>query len=66
MQQILTDRHSGKTKQITNCYVSTFKGGFKFFRFKLVKYKTQALNRKFEIRPIPILINISLPANNHF
>ena len=28
--------------------------------------KTRAFNRKFEIKPIPILLNISLTANNHF
>ena len=35
MQQILTERHCGKTKQITNWSVSTFKGKLKFFRFKI-------------------------------
>ena len=65
MQQILTERHSGKTKQMTNWPVSTFKGKLKFFRFKIVKYKTRAFNRKTEIKPIPILLNISLTANNH-
>ena len=38
MQQILTERHSGKTKQMKNWSVSTFKGKLKFFRFKIVKY----------------------------
>ena len=38
MQQILSERHSGKTKQMTNWSVSTFKGKLKFFRFKIVKY----------------------------
>ena len=38
MQQFLTERHSGKTKQMTNWSVSTFKGKLKFFRFKIVKY----------------------------
>ena len=66
MQQILTERHSGKTKQITNWSVSTFKDKLKFFRFKIVKYKTQVFNRKIEIKPIPILLNISLTMNNHF
>ena len=56
MQQILTERHSGKTKQMTNWSVSTFKG----------KLKTRAFNSKFEVKPIPILLNISLTANNHF
>ena len=42
MQQILTERHSGKTKQMTNWSVSTFKGKLKFFRFKIVKYETQS------------------------
>ena len=66
IQQILTERHSGKTKQMTNWSFSTFKGKLKFFRFKIVKYKTRAFNRKIEIKPIPILLNISLTANNHF
>ena len=66
MQQILTERHPGKTKQKTNWSVSTFKGKLKFFRFKIVKYKTRAFNRKFEIKPIPSLLNIWLTANNHF
>ena len=65
MQQILTERHSDKTKKVTNRPVSTFKGKLKFFRFKIVKYKTRPFKRKFEIKPIPILLNISLTANNH-
>ena len=65
MQQILTNRDSGKTKQMTNWSVSTFKSKLKFFRFKIVKYKTRAFNRKFEIKAIPILLNVSLNANNH-
>ena len=64
MQQILTERHPDKTKQMTNWSVSTFKGKLKFFRFKIVK--TRTFNRKFEIKAIPILHNISLNANNHF
>ena len=44
--------------------VSTFKGRPKFFRFKTVK--TRAFNRKFEIKPIPNLLNVSLNANSHF
>ena len=59
LQQILTERHPGKTKQMTNWSVSTFKGKLKFFRFKIVKYKTRVFNRKFEMKPIPILLNIS-------
>ena len=38
MQQILTERHSGKTKQMTNWSISTFKGKLKFFPYKIVKY----------------------------
>ena len=38
MQQILTERHSGKTKQMTNWSVSTFRGKLKFFCFKIVNY----------------------------
>ena len=66
IHQILTERHSGKTKQMTNWSVSTFKGKLKFFRFKIVKYKTRTFNRKFKIKAIPILHNISLNATNHF
>ena len=40
MQQILTERLPGKTKQMTNWSVSAFKGKLKFFCFKIVKYKT--------------------------
>ena len=58
MQQILTERHSGKTKQMTNWSVPTFKGKLNFFRLKIAKYKTRTFNRKFEIKPIPILHNI--------
>ena len=53
---ILTERHSGKTKQVTNWFVSSFKG------LKIVKYETRAFKRKIEIKPIPILFT----ANNHF
>ena len=63
MQQIWTERHSGKTKQMTNWSVSTFKDKLKFFRFK---YKTRAFSRKSEIKPVPILPNISLTAINQF
>ena len=65
MQQILTERHSGKTKQKTNWSVSTFKGKRKFFHFEIVKFKTRAFNRKIEIKPIPSVLN-SLTANSHF
>ena len=36
MDQILKERHSNKTKQMTNCCISAFKGKLKFFRFKLL------------------------------
>ena len=62
MQQVLTERHSGKTKQMTNWSVLTCKSKLKSFRFKIVKYQNRALNRKFEIKPITILLNISLTA----
>ena len=65
MQQILTERHSGKTKQKINWSVSTFKGKRKFFRFEIVKFKTRAFNRKIEIKPILFVLN-SLTAKNHF
>ena len=51
---------------MTNWSVSTFKGKLKFFCFKIVKCKTRAFNRKFEIKPFPTLLNILLNANNHF
>ena len=63
MRQILTERHSGKTKQMTNCSVSTFRGKLKFFHFKIAKYETRVFNRKFEIKPIPTLLNI-LPTSD--
>ena len=44
MQQILTERHSGRTKQMTNWSVSTFKSKLKILRFKIVQYKTRAFN----------------------
>ena len=47
MQQILTERHSGKTKQMINWSVSTFKDKLKYFRFKIVKKKTRAFKKKF-------------------
>ena len=61
VQQILTERQYGETKQITKWSVSTFKGKRKFFGFKIVKYKTRAFNRKIEIKPIPILLIFRLP-----
>ena len=60
--QLLTERHTGKTKQITNWSVSSFKGKLTFVRFKIVKNETRAFKRKIEIKPIPILfilLNIS-------
>ena len=62
----LSESHTGKAKQITNWSVSTFKGKLKFYRYEIVKYKPRAFNRKIEIKPIRILLNISLTANNHF
>ena len=65
MQQILTaERLSGKTKQMANWTVSTFKGKLKIFRFE-IKFKTRAFNKKIEINPIPIVLN-SLTASNQF
>ena len=37
VQQILRERHSGKTKQMTNWSTSAFKGKLNFFRFKIVR-----------------------------
>ena len=48
MQQILTEKHSGKTKEVTNWSVSTFKGKLQFFYFRIVECKTRAFNRKIE------------------
>ena len=47
----LSERHTGKAKQITNWSASTFKGKLKFYRYKIVKYKPRAFNRKIEIKP---------------
>ena len=58
-------KDTGKTKQMTNWSVSTFKGKRKFLRFEIVKFKTPAFNRKIEIKPILFVLN-SLTANNHF
>ena len=41
MQQILTERHSGKTKQMTNWSVSTFKGNLDFSILKLLNVKLE-------------------------
>ena len=54
MQQIVTDRHSGKTKQMTNWSVSTFKGKLKCFRFEIFKFKTRAFNRKLKWNQFPL------------
>ena len=35
-QPSLSERHSGKAKQITNWSVSAFKGKLKFYRYKTV------------------------------
>ena len=43
---ILTERHSGKTEQVTNWSVSSFKGKLKFFRFEVVKYETDSSFQK--------------------
>ena len=66
MQQIFTERHSGKNKLMTKWSVSTFKDKLKFFWFKIVKFKTRAFNRKFELKPIPICLIFCLPQKNHF
>ena len=58
MQQILREKHSGITKQMTNWSVLTFKRKLKLFRFIIVKYETQAFNRKFEIKPVFISISL--------
>ena len=41
MQQILTEKHSGKTKQMTNWSAPAFKGKLKFFRLKLLNIKLE-------------------------
>ena len=46
MQQILTERHSGKTKQKTNWSVSSFKGKRKFFISKLLSLKLELSTEK--------------------
>ena len=62
---IFTGRHSCETKKSTNLFVSTFKGKLKLFRFKIIKYKTAAFNRKIEIKPIGFLL-ISLTMSSYF
>ena len=61
MQQILTARKTFWWNQTNDKLVTN-----KWQTFKIVKYKTRAFYRKFEIKPISILLNISLNANNHF
>ena len=46
MQQILTEKHSGKTKQMTNWSVSTFKDKRKFFRFNFLNIKLELSTEK--------------------
>ena len=46
MQQILTERHSGKTKQKINWSLSTFKGKRKFFVLKLLSLKLELSTEK--------------------
>ena len=41
LQQTLTERHSGKTKQMTSWSVSTFKGKLESFRLKLLNIKLE-------------------------
>ena len=49
MQKILTERHSGETKQMTNWSVSTCKGKLTFFSvFKLLNIKLELSTEKFE------------------
>ena len=43
MQQILTERHSDKTKQMTNWSVSTFKCKLKYFHLKIFNIYLQLL-----------------------
>ena len=43
---------------MTNWSVSTFEGKLKIFHFKIDKYQNGAFNGRFEIKPIPILLNI--------
>ena len=65
MQHILTERHSGKAKQIQTGLFQPLKVSLSF-SVKIVKYTTRAFDRKIKIKPIPILLNISLTTNNHF
>ena len=48
MQQILTERHSGETKQKTNWSVSTFKGSGKFSVLKLLSLKLELSTEKWK------------------
>ena len=61
MQQSLTERHSGKTKQMTNWSVSTFKGKLNFFSvLKLLNLNLELSTGNLKIKPIPILLNRDL------
>ena len=60
MQQILTERHSGETKQKTNWSVSTFKGSGKFSVLKLLSLKLELSTERLKQNQFPFCL-IHLP-----
>ena len=65
--QILTERHFGETKQIQTALFQPLKVSLNLtvLRVLNIKLELSAENLNW-IKPIPILLNISLTANNHF
>ena len=57
-------KNTGKTKQMTNWSVSTFKCKPKFFRFEIVKYENSSFQKKDWNKTNSYFV--SLTANNHF
>ena len=60
---ILTERPSGKTKQVTNWSVSSFKGKLKFFRDKIVEYETLLFIFSLVISHFPYFKFVTLTKN---
>ena len=61
MQQILTERHSGKTRQMTNWSVATFKGKLKFCRFKIVNIILELSTEKLKVSQFLFCLMFRLP-----
>ena len=62
MQQILTERHSGKTKQMTNWSAGTLKGKLNFFVLRLFKnVKLKLLTERFKQNQFLFCLTFCLP-----